>query len=93
MSEYPFQVALAPYLIAVGDEHRLLVHRSRVMNDSDPAVEYVADYIEATGMALVSTETGLVDGMFGLTETARYAATPEGFAAWASHTNTEESAA
>lgn len=76
-----FQVALAPYLVAVGDGARLMVYRSAVMQDTDPACEYVADYIRDHGMVLVSTETGLYDGMFGNTEQSHYA-TPEARIRW-----------
>lgn len=75
-SGYPFEVALAPYLVAVGDRVQLRVHRSVVMQDTDPAVEHVNRYIRDCGMVLDSTETGLVDGMFGNTVQSRYA-TPE----------------
>lgn len=84
-----FQVALAPYLVATADGERLLVYRSKVMQDTDPAVEHVDDYIRDHGMSLVSQERGMVDGMFGLVETRRYAATPEGLALWDRHTNEE----
>jgi hypothetical protein len=76
-----FQVALAPYLVAVGDEERLRVYRSAVMQDTDPAVEYVNAYIDNHGMVLISTETGPFEGMFGNTEQSHHG-TPEARALW-----------
>lgn len=80
MSEL-FEVALAPYLVAAGDGERLRVYRSRVMQESDPAVEYVNSYIREHGMVLISTETGPYEGMFGMTEQSHYA-TPEARMLW-----------
>lgn len=87
----PFEVALAPYLVAVGDGSRLLVYRSAVMRDQDPACQYVAGYIRDTGMVLVSSETGIYEGMFGSTEQSRYA-TPEARHLWPAteETNTND---
>lgn len=88
MTEPSFTVALAPYLVAVGDGDRLRVYRSVVMQDTDPAVEYVRSYIAEHGMVLVSTETGPYDGMFGNTEQSHYG-TPEARRLWLA--TTEES--
>uniref|UniRef100_A0AB39U263 Uncharacterized protein n=3 Tax=unclassified Caudoviricetes TaxID=2788787 RepID=A0AB39U263_9CAUD len=88
MTEPSFTVALAPYLVAAGDGDRLRVYRSVVMQDNDPAVEYVNRYIEEHGMVLVSTETGPYDGMFGRTEQSHYA-TPEARMLWLATTEEE----
>uniref|UniRef100_A0AB39U1R9 Uncharacterized protein n=1 Tax=Mycolicibacterium phage Alyssa1 TaxID=3240801 RepID=A0AB39U1R9_9CAUD len=81
MSEPSFQVALAPYLVAVGDGARLRVYRSLAVSTEAPAYQPVADYIEENGMVLVSAETGPYDGMFGRTEQSHYA-TPEARMLW-----------
>jgi hypothetical protein len=73
VTRYSFEVALAPYLVAAGDRARILVYRSVVMQDTDPAVQQVNDYIRECGMVLVSTKAGLLEGMFGNTEQSRYA--------------------
>ncbi|MCV7217148.1 hypothetical protein H7J51_17905 [Mycobacterium crocinum] len=91
MSEPSFQVALAPYLVAVGDGARLRVYRSLAVSAEAPAYKPVADYIEENGMVLVSSETGRHDGMFGRTEQSHYA-TPEARMLWLATTEEENKA-
>lgn len=88
-SGFPFEVAQAPYLVAVGDGARLRVYRSLAVGVDSPAYQPVRQYITDNGMVLVSTETGPYDGMFGRTEQSHYA-TPEARMLWLTLTNEEK---
>lgn len=82
MSETPeFQVAMAPYLVAVGDSARLVVYRSEHVDKHAPAYQQIADYIIDHRMVLISTETTTHTDMVGHVEVTHWG-TPEGRMQW-----------
>lgn len=50
------QVALAPYLVAVGDDNRLVVYRSEHVPTSAPAYQQIYDHIIDNRMQVVASE-------------------------------------
>ena len=84
MSETPsFQIAKAPYLVAVGDGNRLMVCRSEHVDTQAPAYQEIADYLTDHRMVLIETATITHTNMVGLVHQSHYG-TPEARQLWLS---------
>lgn len=72
MSEHTFQVSLAPWLVAVGDEHAMYVVRHTEVTTTSNRFQAVHDHAIDHRLVLDRTEEGPVEGMVYPTERRWY---------------------
>jgi hypothetical protein len=71
-----FKVSHRPFLVAVGNDHSLIVGRSLSLNVTDPRYQPVADRIREYGLVLLAQNLVTKAGLYGQVEQS-YWTTPE----------------